>query len=197
MGFEGICVKFVRYALLGLVLFAPAALAAHWQPTAAESDAFIRAYGYPVMRALMEEGLDLKVQSGKVSPALAACLKRNMQLDALLAPLRPFVAHTFTSRRSLRRAAAFFRSSAGMKVKAYRVQVWRERLRETSAVQPPPAGDTPQFDATPAESAAASRFFRSQAGKDFENFERAGTPALGAVDVFGTAVERCAKQAGH
>ena len=57
--------KFVRYALLALALFSAAAQAGRWLPAAAESDAFVKAYAYTVMRALMEEGLDLKVESGK------------------------------------------------------------------------------------------------------------------------------------
>lgn len=189
--------KFVRYALLLLAFFSATAQAGRSQPTYAESDAFIKAYAYPVMRGLMDEGLDLKVKAGKVSPALAACLKQHMHLDALLAPMRPFVTRTFSSRNSLRRATRFFRSAAGKKVTAYRAQIWRERLRENSGVEPRPDGDVPQYDATPAESAAASGFFRSQAGKDFENFELAGTPALGSIDVFGSATEQCAPRPKH
>lgn len=186
--------KFVRYALLALAFLAPAAHAAHWRLSPADSDAFIKAYAYPVMRALMEEGLDLKVKSGKVSPSLAACLKQHMRLDALLVPMRPFVAHTFTSSKRLRRATAFFNSPAGVKQKAYLAQVWRESLREVSGVPPRPGGEAPQLETTPQEAAVAARFWQSPAGKEFQNFELAGTPALGAVDVFGAATDRCAQQ---
>ena len=189
--------KFVRYALLALALFSAAAQAGRWQPAAAESDAFVKAYAYTVMRALMEEGLDLKVESGKVPPALAACLKQRMQLDALLAPLRPFVASSFGSRKSLREATAFFRSPAGMKMKAFGAQHLRDMLRQNAGAAPRPAGAAPQFEATAADAAAVDRFARSQAGRDFEKFVADGMPQLGEVDVFGTAVEACAKQAGR
>jgi hypothetical protein len=188
--------KFMRYALLALALLAPAAQAGQWKPSVAESDAFVKAYAYTVMRALMEEGLDLKVESGKVSLALAACLKQKMQLSALLVPLRPIVASSFSSRQSLRQATAFFRSPTGLKIKASGAQELRDMLRQHAGATPRLARDTPQLVATPADAAAADRFSRSQAGRDFQKFVGDGLPRLGAVDVFGTATEECAKQGG-
>lgn len=193
--------KFMQSALLALAVVANAAAAGtgaaqKWRPTGAQSDAFVRAYAFTVMEALMGEALQIKVESGKLSPAVAACLRQHMQLVNLYQPLRPIVADAFTSRQSLAQATAFLTSPAGIKIKELSVQQLRGALRQSSGASAA-AGPAPQLAVTREEATATDKFSHSQAGRDFSRFVDVGLPQLGNVDVFGDAAEQCVHDHAH
>jgi hypothetical protein len=180
---------------VALALVASVAQAGNWRPTPAESDAFVRAYAFTVMQAVMEEGLEMKVESGKVTPPVAACLRKKMQLDKLLVPLRPIVAANFTSRKNLARATAFFLSPTGIKINQLSAQQLRNALRQASNSKQ--AAHDVQFVVTHKDVVAADKFNHSAAGREFTRFVDEGLPKLSTVDVFGDAVEKCVHDAGQ
>ena len=193
--------KLIRYAVLALALAAGsaahAAPAQKWRPADADSDAFVRAYAFTVMEALMDEALAVKVDTGKITPAVAACLRKNIQLDNLYRPLRPYVASTFTSQQSLAQATAFFMSPTGIKMKKFGAQQLRNALRQSSGAPRPVAAAEPALAATAEDAATTHKFAESQAGKDFNRFVVAGLSHLGEVDVFGDAAAKCVHDNPH
>lgn len=194
--------KLVRYALLALALAAASAAihaepAPPWRPTDAESDAFVRAYAFTVMEALMDEALRMKVDAGKITPAVAACLRQNMQLGNLYQPLRPYVAATFRSKQNLAQATAFFQTPTGIKMKNFGAQQLRNALRQSAGAPGAAADPAPKLTATRADAAATRKFSESQAGKDFNRFVVDGLSHLGEVDVFGDAAAKCVHDNPH
>lgn len=188
----------LRYVLLALALALVSfpAQAGTWRPTDAESDAFVRAYAFTVMAALMEEAIALKVEAGKMTPAVGTCLRKKMALGELFVPLRPIVAGSFSSRKNLKQATVFFTSPAGVKLKTFGARQLRVALREASGAAPDPAQGA-QFNATQEEAMAAQKFAQSAAGKEFDRFVEAGLPEMGKVDVFGPVAEECVHASAH
>ncbi len=182
--------KNIRHTLLILALLgAPAAHGAPWQPTDAESDAFVEAYAFTNLNALTDEALALKVQSGGMSSELAACVRDKVQWSKVLPPLRPIVAKTFSSRQNLEQATAFFNSPTGGKIKEIGAQILRNALRTKFPGERKPV--PPSVQTTKEDEAAAGNFFESPAGKDFNRFVAEGQPHMAKMDLLTPATEEC------
>lgn len=179
--------------LAALATLAMSAHAAPWQPADADADAFIESYSFESLKTLAEEALTFSVESGKISPELAACARDKLPMRELLPALRPIVATSFSSDSSLKQATGFFLSSTGIKLKNYGIKTLRDTMHaKLHGQQPPKMADLPP-DFNRADMASTNAFNTSAAGKEFSKFVTEGLPKMPKVNLIAMAVNECTR----
>lgn len=174
-----------------MFVFSASSLARAKEPTSSEINAFIDAYGIvESIRITTEEQVAFFVESGKLSPAVAACIKERVSLGEARKIVAPIVAKSFTDPVLLKETTAFFASPTGKKMNEYNFGVLREAVRRALRRLPQPeTGLPPSF--TPADIQAAGDFNNSPAGIAFQRFVKEGLPKIQKITLLQDAYEAC------
>lgn len=160
-------------------------------PSNAESDAFIKAYSFDVLKALVDENLAFKVESRQLTKAHADCARMKINLNHLLSQARPIVSATFKDSEAVNQATAFFSSPTGTKLKDFGIATLRDFLRAKLRGQQPAASPSVPPTFTEQDIRVATDFNNSPAGQQFVRFVSEGLPQLRRVDQLEPALVSC------